>query len=55
MIIKVDEEGKRAITQLADFALRGAGLQVIGLVNAVSQAVGDKVIEPEKKTPEKKE
>jgi len=38
MIIKADKEGKQAITQLVDLAMKYAGIQVLHLVNQVNAA-----------------
>jgi hypothetical protein len=37
MIIKADQEGQRFLSELADLALRGSGLQALQKVNQLGQ------------------
>ena len=41
MIIILDDEGKKALTTVADLALKAGGIQVLSLINTINSAVTD--------------
>ena len=41
MIFIVDEEAKKALVALSDTALKSAGVQVLSLINKISDSISD--------------
>jgi hypothetical protein len=51
MIIKADQEGQRFLSELADLALRGSGLQALQKVNQLGQLLKPLLEEDNAKDP----
>ncbi|MCP4255533.1 MAG: hypothetical protein GY775_19430 [Candidatus Scalindua sp.] len=47
MVIKVDKEGSKALTQIVDLALKAGGLQALQLVNTITAGVQELTEIPE--------